>query len=115
MDKLVDWDEVKKLKYLSDRRRKKRWFIYKFRAEFPIDAIFLFYIARYRLFPVSLQAYDPETFGGIGGTEVTVYTTLTKKQIIQAVRTISDAHRIEQTLEFVKLWVVVPPQTPVGA
>jgi hypothetical protein len=93
---------LKKLKFLQYSKRKSKAFVYKFRAEIPLDAVFLLYVARYRMYAVSLQAYDPDRFGGIAGVEVVIHSTLSKEQIIKVVRAIPDGHRIEQTLEFVR-------------
>ncbi|MBK8201803.1 MAG: hypothetical protein IPK68_05635 [Bdellovibrionales bacterium] len=93
---------VKKFKFLQDIEPKDKRYAYQFRAEIPLDAIRLLYVARERMYVVHLEVIAPDMFGGIAGTKVVIHSTLTKEQIIEVVRVIPDAHRIEQTLEFVK-------------
>jgi hypothetical protein len=99
-----DWNReaIKKLKFLKDRGRKKKWYHYKFSAEYTYDAIRFFYVARHRLFPIQLEVYEPDTYGNAGGTEVVIRSSLTKKQIIQVLQAIEDSHYIEATLKLVK-------------
>lgn len=101
---MADWNAkaIKKLKFLEDEGAKKTWYHYKFRAEITYDAVRLFYVARHRLFPIELKVVDPELFGGAGGTDVVIRSSLTKEQILEVVRAIPDAHRIEETLKPVK-------------
>lgn len=93
---------IKKFKFLQDIEPKDQCYVYQFRAEIPLDAILLLYVARERMYVVHLEAIAPDMFGGIAGAKVVIHSTLTKEQILEVVRAIPDAHRIEQTLEFIK-------------